>query len=115
MYYFTSEIGTTSLQGTRLLAPSVPCSEVPLHYLTLKLGHREWGKQAGKYPDSIVTLLHCTVFTQVHDWMLVLVVMFLVVVDALILAVYTGLEASREGASPVVHHIATTGVSLVAS
>ena len=44
-----------------------------------------------------------------------LVVMFLVVVDALILTVYTGLEASREGASLVVHHIATTGVSLVAS
>ena len=28
---FTSEIGT-SLQGTKLLAPSVPCLEIPLHY-----------------------------------------------------------------------------------
>ena len=39
--------------------------------------------------------------TQVHDWMLVLLVMCLVVSDVVILAVYTGLEASQGAASLV--------------
>jgi gamma-aminobutyric acid type B receptor len=40
---------------------------------------------------------------QVHDWMLILMVLCFVVIDVVIMAVYTGLEASGEGATLVVN------------
>ena len=46
------------------------------------------------------TVLH---LLQVQDWMLVLIVMCLVVVDVIIMAIYTGLEISMGGASKAVN------------
>ena len=64
-------------------------------------------------PNVSIPLRCSTLYPQVRDLMLVLMVLLLVIVDAVILSVYTVLEANREGASLVVNRekeITVTGV-----
>ena len=49
-------------------------------------------------PNVSILLRGSTLYPQVHDLMLVLMVLLLVIVDAVILSVYTALEANGEGA-----------------